>query len=637
MTNNNSLFLSCLLYSIPYFCIFAPTFEYMDLLKRLSRYLGKYKGHIAAVLLVNVVYAFFSIFTLGLIVPFLSVLFEQVEQVAAKPEFSLTSRYVIDTFYYYMGVVVAHHGKQSALFYIAGVMLFTSLVSNTARYLGYYWLAPVRSGIMRNLRNDMYHRLLILPLSFYSEQRKGDILSRIGADVQEVEWSVFSSLQSLCRDPLLIIVFVIVLFSISPPMTLIVLAVMPVIAYFLANIGKRIKQYSTRAQQLLGKMSSLFDEAIGGVRVIKGYNAIENTYEKFQHENFQFFRLNKRVFRINELGAPLVEFLCILALMLITIVGLKFFPALSLGKSALFMLFFVVFARLIVPAKAIVTTIYTLQRGMAAATRVYEIIDADEKIIECEDPLSVQHLKEKIEFKDVSFSYRDVKTADECDVLRHIDISIKKGQTVALVGPSGSGKSTIVDLLPRFYDVHFGEILLDGKSLDRYVISDLRALFGMVSQDVILFNDTVYENIVFGLPDVTEEQVVAAAKIAQAHSFIMEMEEGYQTVIGDRGTRLSGGQRQRISIARALLRHPEVLILDEATSALDNESEYLFQEALMPYARKHTAIIVAHRLSTIRFADVILFVRDGRIVESGTYEQLMQLHGEYYHFHTLQQ
>jgi len=587
--------------------------------------------------LVNVLYAFFSIFTLSLIVPFLSVLFGQVQQVAVKPSFALTSRYVIDTFYYYMGVVVAQHGKHFALFYIAGVMALTSLLSNASRYLGSYWLAPIRSGIMRDLRNEMYHRLLILPLSYYTEQRKGDIMSRIGADVQEVEWSVFSSLQSICRDPFLIVVFLAVLFSISPQLTLIALVLLPIIAYLLANIGKRIKQHSTRAQQLLGKMSSLFDEAIGGLRVIKGYNAIEHTYDNFQHENFQFYRLNKRVFRINELGAPLVEFLCILALMFITIVGLKLFPALSIGKSTLFMLFFVVFARLIVPAKALMTTYYTLQRGMAAATRVYEVIDAEEKIVECENALPVQKLNDCIEFKDVSFSYRDVSDASECEVLRHINLTIRKGETVALVGPSGSGKSTIVDLLPRFYDVHFGQILLDGQPLDRYVISDLRALFGSVSQDVILFNASVYDNIVFGMPDVTEEQVVAAAKIAQAHSFIMEMEEGYQTIIGDRGMRLSGGQRQRLSIARAILRHPEVLILDEATSALDNESEYLFQEALMPYAREHTAIIVAHRLSTIRFADTIVFVRDGEIVERGTHEELMALKGEYHHFYTVQQ
>lgn len=292
------------------------------------------------------------------------------------------------------------------------------------------------------------------------------------------------------------------------------------------------------------------------------------------------------MFRISELGAPLIEFLCILAMMFITIVGFKLVPELSLGKSTQFMLFFVVFARLIVPAKSLVSTYYTMQKGLTAASRVYEIIDAEEKITECENPKPIEELKEKIEFRNVSFSYNDVEEEQACDVLHHIDFTLRKGQMVAIVGPSGSGKSTMVDLLPRFYDVKFGEILIDGVPNQEYRISDLRNLFGMVSQDVILFHDTVYNNIVFGLPDVTEEQVYAAAKIAQAHQFITEMEEGYQTVIGDRGMRLSGGQRQRLSIARALLRNPQVLILDEATSALDNESEYLFQEALMPYVKR---------------------------------------------------
>lgn len=609
----------------------------MTQLKRLLRYLLKYKANILLVLVANILYAFFSIFTLGMIVPFLSVLFDQVQSVATRPEFAMSSKYFIDTFYYYMGAVILRFGKTSALFYIAGVMVVLSFLSNLCRYMGMYCLAPIRAGILKDLRNDMYKKLLVLPLSFYSEQRKGDIISRIGADVLEVEWSIFSALQAICRDPVMIVVFLIALFSISVKLSLVALVVLPLMGFLLGNIGRNIKQYSLRSQQLLGRMSSMYEEAVGGLRVIKGYNAVEHTYESFKKNNFKFYRLNKKVFRISELGAPLIEFLCILAMMFITIVGFKLVPELSLGKSTQFMLFFVVFARLIVPAKSLVSTYYTMQKGLTAASRVYEIIDAEEKITECENPKSIEELKEKIEFRNVSFSYNDVEEEQACDVLHHIDFTLRKGQMVAIVGPSGSGKSTMVDLLPRFYDVKFGEILIDGVPNQEYRISDLRNLFGMVSQDVILFHDTVYNNIVFGLPDVTEEQVYAAAKIAQAHQFITEMEEGYQTVIGDRGMRLSGGQRQRLSIARALLRNPQVLILDEATSALDNESEYLFQEALMPYVKEHTAIVIAHRLSTIRYADTILFVKDGRIVECGNHEQLMALKGEYYHFHEVQQ
>lgn len=609
----------------------------MTLLKRLLRYLLNYKANIGLVLIANLLYAVFSIFTLTMLVPFLSVLFGQVQQVVARPSFTLSTSFFIDTFYYYMGLIVTQYGQMSALLYIAVVMVVLSLFSNFFRYLGMFWLAPMRSGILRDLRNDFYHKMLLLPISFYNKYQKGDIISRIGADVLEVEWSVYAALQSLCRDPFQIVIYVVVLFTISVKLALVSLVVLPLMGYLLALIGKRIKRYALRSQQLLGKMSSLFEEAVGGLRVIKGYNAVDHTFQRFRHQNFQFYRTTKKVFRISELGAPLIEFLCIMALLGITMVGLLWVPAESMGQGTAFMLFFVVFARLIVPAKALVSTYYTMQKGLTAATRVYEVIDADEQIVECNNPLSIERLEKEIVFQDVSFSYRDVKDEESCDVLHHINFRVKRGEVVAIVGPSGSGKSTLVDLLPRFYDVKFGQIRIDGKPIQQYRIADLRSLFSMVNQDVVLFNDTVYNNIVFGMDNVTEEQVIAAAKIAQAHQFIMEMEDGYQTQIGDRGMRLSGGQRQRLSIARTILRNPEVLILDEATSALDNESEFLFQEALIPFVKEHTAIIIAHRLSTIRFADKIMFVRDGKIVESGSHEQLMKLQCEYYRFYMAQQ
>lgn len=609
----------------------------MTLLKRLLRYLLNYKANIGLVLIANLLYAVFSIFTLTMLVPFLSVLFGQVQQVVARPSFTLSTGFFIDTFYYYMGVIVSQYGQMSALLYIAIVMVVLSLLSNFFRYLGMFWLAPMRSGILRDLRNDFYHKMLLLPISFYNKYQKGDIISRIGADVLEVEWSVYAALQSLCRDPFQIVIYVVVLFTISVKLALVSLVVLPLMGYLLALIGKRIKRYALRSQQLLGKMSSLFEEAVGGLRVIKGYNAVDHTFQRFRHQNFQFYRTTKKVFRISELGAPLIEFLCIMALLGITMVGLLWVPAESMGQGTAFMLFFVVFARLIVPAKALVSTYYTMQKGLTAATRVYEVIDADEQIVECNNPLSIKRLEKEIVFQDVSFSYRDVEDEESCDVLHHVNFRVKRREVVAIVGPSGSGKSTLVDLLPRFYDVKFGQIRIDDKPIQQYRIADLRSLFSMVNQDVVLFNDTVYNNIVFGMDNVTEEQVIAAAKIAQAHQFIMEMEDGYQTQIGDRGMRLSGGQRQRLSIARTILRNPEVLILDEATSALDNESEFLFQEALIPFVKEHTAIIIAHRLSTIRFADKIMFVRDGKIVESGSHEQLMKLQCEYYRFYMAQQ
>ena len=570
-----------------------------------------------------------------MVVPFLSVLFGQTEAVTVKPAFEISSDYIINTFYYYMNLIIESHGSVAALIYIAGTMVVLSLLSNFCRYMGMFFLADIRCGILKQIRSEIYHQLLILPLSFYSKQRKGDILNRMGADVQEVEWSVISTLQSICRDPFLIVVFLFALFSISAKLTLIVLIVLPIAGFFIASIGKNIKQKSVKAQQLLGKLSSIFEETIGGLRIIKAYNAIDFMSEKFKEENHQFYSLNKKMYRINELGSPLVEFLSVAALMLILLLGGLFAPE-SMFSGSLFVMYILVFARIIPPAKALVTSYYNIQKGMASAERIYEIIDGEEVIVEDEHPVSLREFKDKIEYKQVGFSYNGTTADGHYDVLDDVNFTLEKGKTIALVGASGAGKSTLVDLLPRFYDVSAGEIILDGINLKRYRISDLRGIFGIVNQDVMLFNDTVYNNITFGMEGKTKEEVIEAAKIAQAHDFIMEMEKGYDTILGDRGMRLSGGQRQRISIARALLSNPQVLILDEATSALDTESEFLFQQALEGLLKDRTAIIIAHRLSTIRNADQILFVKDGHISEQGTHDELMFQKGDYYRFCNLQ-
>lgn len=610
----------------------------MDYLGRILKYLKNYKLQIALILFVQLLYAFFSIFTLTLLVPFLQVLFHQVEPVTVRPDFSFTPQYLIDTFYYLMNIVIEQHGQASALLFIAGTMILLSFLSNSCRYAGMYWLSHIRSGILFNIRDEFYRKLIRLPLSFYTEQRSGDMVSRMGADVLEVEWSIISSLLAVCRDPFLIIAYLITLFTISVKLSLVTLAILPLMALILSVIGKNIRNYSLKSQGLLGRMTAYFEEAVDGLRVIKGYNAQEYVSDQFRKENFQFYRLNKKIFRIKELGSPLIEFLCIFAALIISLIGLVAFPENFAAKGASFMLYFVVFARMIPPAKSLATTYYQMRKGLSAAARIYEVIDADEKIKDTDNPKHISEFQDEIEFKDVSFSYHDeVDDAEQCDVLRHVSFTLKKGETMAIVGPSGSGKSTLVDLLSRFYDIRFGEILIDGVPHNQYALQDLRGLFGIVNQDVFLFDDTVYNNLTIGVDHATEEEVVAAAKIAQAHDFIMELEEGYQTGVGNRGMRLSGGQRQRISIARAILQNPQIFILDEATSALDNESERLFQEALLPYIKNHTGVIIAHRLSTIRFADKIIFLKDGQIEEMGSHTELMEKRGAYYHFYTAQQ
>lgn len=615
-----------------------PFWKGMEYLGRIFKYLKNYKLQIALILFVQLLYAFFSIFTLTLLVPFLQVLFRQVEAVTTRPEFSFSPQYLIDTFYYLMNTVVERHGQASALLFIAGTMILLSLLSNLCRYAGMFWLSHIRSGILSNIRDEFYRKLIRLPMSYYAKQRSGDIVSRMGADVLEVEWTVISSLLTLCRDPFLIMAYLITLFAISVKLSVVTLIVMPLMAVILSIIGKNIRNYSLQSQELIGRMTAYFEEAVDGLRIIKGYNAQNYVSEQFRKENFQFYRLNKKIFRIKELGSPLIEFLCIFAVLTISIIGLVAFPESFASRGSAFMLYFVVFARMIPPAKSLATTYYQIRKGLGAAARIYEVIDAEEEIKDIPNAKHIADFQNTIEFKNVSFSYNpEIENAEDCEVLRNVSFTLKKGDTMAIVGPSGSGKSTLVDLLSRFYDIRFGEILIDGVPINQYALSDLRSLFGIVNQDVFLFDDTVYNNLIFGTENATEEEVVAAAKIAQAHDFIMELEEGYQTPIGNRGMRLSGGQRQRLSIARAILKKPQIFILDEATSALDNESELLFQEALLPYIEQYTGLVIAHRLSTIRFVDHILFLKDGKVEEFGSHDELMDKKGEYYLFYTAQQ
>lgn len=607
----------------------------MKLFRRLIRYIFPYKKNILLIFLFNLIYSFFSVFSLSMVAPFLSVLFGSGESVTVRPAFDGSVTAIINTFYYYMGLIIHNYGQLYALFFIAITMVVLTFFSNLFRYLALYMNAPIRSGFIQALRHDIYRKLLILPLSFYGKQKKGDILNRIGSDVQEVDWSIVCSVRMVCRDLIMVIVFLFALFSISYKLTLLSLIILPPVGILIAKIGSSIKRNSIEAQQILGRMSSAFDEAISGLRIIKGYNAIDHTDKNFQKMNDRFFVLNRKIFRKTELGAPLVEFLCIAAMLLVLLLGAGFVLKENELRPEMFIMFIVIFARVIPPAQSVVSSFYTIQKGMASAERIYQIIDADEVIEEVANPISKDSFNDEIEYRNVCFKY-DTEDPDAAQVLSDISFKIKKGQSLALVGSSGSGKSTIVDLLPRFYDIQQGQILIDNIDNKLLKISDLRNIFGIVNQDVILFNDTVYSNIAFGNVAATRESVIAAAKAASAHDFIMEMENGYDTVIGDRGMNLSGGQRQRLSIARAILQNPDVLILDEATSALDNESEYFVQQSIQQLMKGRTTIIVAHRLSTIRNADQILFIQNGRITERGTHDELMEKDGDYAKFCALQ-
>ena len=606
----------------------------MKQFRRVLTYLRDFKINIVLIFVFNLCYAVFSVFSLSMVAPFLSVLFGNGTLVTERPELSLNANDILNTFYYYMGIIIHDYGQFYALVFIAITMIVSTLFSNLFRYLGLYANAPIRAGISKGLRRDVYHRLLILPLSFYNRQKKGDILNRIGSDVQEVEWSVVCSLQMFFRDPILVIVFLITLFSISYKLTFLTLIILPPAGILIAKIGKSIKKNSTEAQQILGRMTSAFDEAISGLRIIQGHTATDYADRRFRKMNDRFFVLNRRIFRKTEIGAPLVEFLCILALVIVLLLGGNFVVSDAAMTGEKLILFIVIFARIIPPAQSIVSSYYTIQKGMASADRIFRVIDEDEVIEEAKEPVGKKTFDDKIEYSHVHFSYREDGNED---VLSDIDFTVEKGKTVALVGASGSGKSTIVDLLPRFYDVKEGQILIDGIDIKKMKISDLRSIFGIVNQDITLFNDTVYHNIAFGKEGVTREMVEEAAKTALAHDFIMEMAEGYDTVIGDRGMMLSGGQRQRLSIARAVLQNPQVLILDEATSALDTESEFIVQQSLQRLMEGRTTIVVAHRLSTIRRADEILFVQGGRIIERGNHDELIALGGEYAKFCALQE
>lgn len=579
----------------------------------------------------NIVSVLFSLVSFALFIPILEILFNKTKQYSeAPPElpdgmamFSDTSL-LKDHFYYLISHTIEQFGEMRALLYICLLIVMLFFLKNLFRYLAMFFLAPVRNGVVKDLRNDMYKKVLILPLSFYSEQRKGDIISRMTSDVQEVEWSVMSSLEMIFREPITILSYIITLFIISPSLTVFVLVLLPISGLIIGQIGKSLKRTSEKGQKRLGYILSIIEESISGLRIIKAFNAIDRSYANFDDINRDYTRLMIRLYRKRDLASPLSEFLGVM----VVVAVLWFGGRLVLGggnglNAAVFIVYLGIFSQLIPPVKSVTQAYYNIQKGAASADRIHEVLDAEEVIIEKAAALPINDFKQSIEYSGLSFRY------EQEYVLKNIQLTIEKGKTIALVGPSGSGKSTLADLLPRFYDCTEGHVFIDGKDIRDYRIDHVRGLMGIVSQETILFNDTVFNNIALGKPGASEEEVIHAAKVANAHEFIDQLNNKYQTIIGDRGIKLSGGQRQRLSIARAVLKNPPLLILDEATSALDTESERLVQEALENLLKNRTSLIIAHRLSTIQYADEIIVLQKGEIVERGTHSMLMEKKGVY--------
>ena len=597
----------------------------------LRRFLPPYKWYVALNMLFNVLSTILSLFSFATIIPVLQLLFGiatvDVTYVSFHDVSGLqqTLEVLKNNLYFYLQNLIESRGASFVLLLLgACLVLLTGLKCLTA-WLANYYMVPIRTGVLRDLRARLYKKVVSLPIGFFTEERKGDVMSRMTNDVNEVEASIMSTLDMLFKDPVMILVYLITLFCISWQLTLFVLILLPIAGLLIGRIGRSLKRASTHGQEQNAEILTQIDETLGGLRVVKAFNAESKLIQRFQvlinETRSTFNRINRRYY----LAHPVSEFLgTALIALLLWFGGLLILGDNSNIDAATFIYYLVIFYSIINPAKDLSKATYGIRRGMASLERIDRILDAESNIKEVDNPLQIINFQSVIRYEDVCFAYQSDR-----QVLKHICLDIHKGQTVALVGQSGSGKTTMADLIPRFYDPQHGRITIDGVDIRELKTHDLRALMGNVNQEAILFNDTFYNNITFGVESATMEQVREAARIANADDFIMATPDQYQTTIGDRGSRLSGGQRQRISIARAILKNPPILILDEATSALDTESEKLVQEALEHLMKDRTTIVVAHRLSTIRNADVICVLHEGEIVEKGTHDELLALNGYY--------
>lgn len=597
-----------------------------DFWNLLRRFVPPYKKYLALNILFNILAAILTLFSFALIVPILEMLFgiseghyEYMAMGAAG-----IKEVAVNNFYYYTQESILRLGQSRTLALLAAALVVMTALKTGATYMSAYFIIPLRSGIVRDIRNYLYDKITRLPISFFTTERKGDIMARMSGDVAEIENSIMASLDMMFKNPVMIIVCITAMIVISWQLTVFVFLLLPIAGTVMGNVGKKLKRKSLEGQTQWGVLMSNIEETLGGLRIIKAFNAEAKVRRRFYDENQEFYHLSNKVARRQSLAHPMSEFLGTAAIAVVLwFGGTIILSGYSGMNAAAFIYYMVIFYSIINPAKDLSKAAYSIQKGLASMQRVDVILNASNPIADPADPMPLPEALVSIDYKDVDFSY------GEHHVIKGVNLHIPAGSTIALVGQSGSGKSTLADLLPRFYDVQNGSIIINGVDVRQLRVHDLRSLMGNVNQEAILFNDTFYNNITFGVEHATMEQVEAAARIANAHDFIVDSEMGYDTVIGDRGCRLSGGQRQRISIARAILKNPPVLILDEATSALDTESEVLVQQALERLMQNRTTIVIAHRLSTIRNASMICVMHEGEIVERGTHNELMSIDGYY--------
>ncbi|TVZ14568.1 ABC transporter ATP-binding protein [Maribacter sp. MAR_2009_72] len=598
----------------------------MNYFKKILRFAKPYRIYALLNIISNIFYALFSTLAMISLFPMLNVLFKQTEKIYTKPEWTGISNlknYVTDTLNFFVTEQSEQSDPGEVLMLMVGLIITMFLLKNLFNYLAMYFITFLRNGVLKDLRNELYDKTIELPISYYSEKRKGDTIARITSDVLEIQHSFLSILELIVREPLTIIFTIAAMLAISPKLTLFVFLFLPLSGFLISLIGKSLKRKSDKVQNEQGFFLSILEETLGGLRVIKAFNAESVFAKKFQSSTKRFFNFSNSLLNRQNLASPTSEFFGIAAIGVILWYGGQMVLVDKTLEAELFITYMALSYQILTPAKSISKASYSVKKGNAAAERVLEILETENPIAEIKNPIELTSFDSDIKLQHISFKYEDEY------VLKNFDLTVKKGTTVALVGQSGSGKSTIANLVTRFYDVNEGEISIDGNNIKNLSKKSLRGLMGLVTQDSILFNDTVKNNIALGKENATEVEIMAAAKIANAHDFIMELPKGYDTNIGDSGNKLSGGQKQRLSISRAVLKNPPIMILDEATSALDTESERLVQDALEKMMKNRTSIVIAHRLSTIQNADNIVVLQKGEIVEQGTHTQLLALNGTY--------